>query len=783
MRHQLSVLLTFTLFVFLFGGLSVDIWAQQTNLPAQQSLPAMQDTLPTTTQLQIREVRFSGNEFVSDEVLTSITRTRSNREFLGIPGFTPWYWFWLLNEDLGEPPYYLDRTVLSRDMERIQTYYESQGYFDTEVDTSVIEYTKGNVEVSFIVSEGPSSTLRNIIYSGFPEELGRQRRMQFFEETLLSLESISSNDTTFSVDTRFTFAKISTERDRIVSFLKNNGYASTQKDSIKFYLKRDSLDQELIDVLININHGKVYRFGNTQISLSGPTTYGNYNLFDTLRTESSRGTQSLIFIEKASSAQTNDGLLFSQLSYKGGDIFDNSQYMNTIRNFQNVGIFNIRRYALSQDGGLPNYSSETLPVFFDLQTVPKHNIKLNIFGFQRYGYGTGLGLTYQNRNLFRDAERLEVGLKGSFELADLSKDNQILSSREATIQYSEPRLNFPLSFLNENDLFENSRTTYQLRYSQVNQINFNINANVGFNTSYEVNHSPTTSSTFDIIDLEWLDVSANQRFVNDINSNPSLSPLQRAFILNDFTPQINSVLSYTFRNINTDVIQHDDGFYFETGFEVGGNIPFLVDRYINESDRVTGSISFYDGANLSYSQYFKLTVDYRRYIPLEDNLVFAYRGFAGWAIPYGNNRSIPLTRRFFAGGSNDIRGWAPGILGPGPSQSLETSVTNGGEIKLGAFTEIRQELSKNFLSTRWLMGYFIDAGNIWNGSQSPIEQGTFRADQFYNEIAVSSGAGIRLDWQYLILRIDAAFRLHEPTSDGWFENGELYWSFGIGHSF
>lgn len=767
---QRTCLISRTLIALLFLLIPSFLWAQT---EGQQG----------STNLQIKQVRFTGNEAISSSLLETITRTRTNREFLGIPGFTPWYWLWKLNSNIGEAPYYLNHLTVGEDIERIKTYYESQGYFNTQVDTSIIEFSKGEVEVSFLINEGSSSYLRTMIYSGLPDTFGRKKRKQFFNESELLREKI--NDTTFSVERNFTFEKVSSERDRIVNFLKNNGYASVVKDSIKFFLKRDTTDLRILDALINIRHGRQYTFGDTFISLSGPTEYGDFDQGDTLRyNNSDKDSTYFIHIQKSSASQTNSSLLAEQLSYKGGDLFSNRDYLNSLRNFQNVGIFNIRRYALSESGARPNFEADTtLPVLFDLQAVSKHNIKLNLFGFQRYGYGTGLGLTYQNRNLFRNAERLEVGLNGSFEYAEFGGNSQLLSSRDATISYSEPRLNFPLGRLNDVAFFENSRTNYQIRYSQVNQINFDINANVGFNLQYEVNHTPTVSSSLNLLDIEWLDVEASQRFIDEVNDRDNLTELQKAFILDDFTPKINSVLAYTYRDVNTDVIQHNRGYYFESVLEFGGNLPYLVDNYANTSNAVDGSIQLFGGSTLGYSQYVKLSLDYRKYTSLQDNMVIAWRGFAGWAIPYGISNNVPLTRRFFAGGSNDIRGWAPGILGPGPSQTLQSSVTNGGEIKLAAFAEIRQELSPAFLSTRWVLAYFADAGNIWNGPQTPIGQGRFNASTFYKEIAVSSGIGIRLDWEYLILRIDSAFRLHEPTSENWFTNGNLYWSFGIGHSF
>jgi outer membrane protein insertion porin family len=98
----------------------------------------------------------------------------------------------------------------------------------------------------------------------------------------------------------------------------------------------------------------------------------------------------------------------------------------------------------------------------------------------------------------------------------------------------------------------------------------------------------------------------------------------------------------------------------------------LLDRFVISPGEIKGSLPSPFGISsndLDYSRFVKLSADYRRYIPLTQNMVFALRGFAGIAHPIGSSETIPLNRRFFAGGSNDIRGWNPFRLGPGSHQS------------------------------------------------------------------------------------------------------------------
>src|SRR5699024_10738710 len=190
-------------------------------------------------------------------------------------------------------------------------------------------------------------------------------------------------------------------------------------------------------------------------------------------------------------------------------------------------------------------------------------------------------------------------------------------------------------------------------------------------------------------------------FMQSIENEFGDSPVIKNRILEDFRRQVSSVLRYTFRSRNTDLIKRNYGYLSEYSVAVGGNIPFLVDRFIVTPGTVEGELPSPvagSGNSLTYSRYVKLTADYRRYIPLSTYTVFGYRVFGGYAIPYGQSKNIPINERFYAGGSNDIRGWAYYGLGPGGLQLNDVAV-NGGEVKLLTKVELRQTFLQDFLAS------------------------------------------------------------------------------------
>lgn len=770
-------------------------------------------TSADTTDKVVRIIRFSGNENVGDGTLKTLIRTQTNREFLGIPRFTPWYFIWKVTKKFGEPPALLNHATVGNDIQRIRQYYKTVGFLDTAVDTNIVEFKKDRVEVSFLIKEGQPSTIKTIAYTGMPSFEDSTLVPEFYKDSPLTHEQIS--DTTYILNERYSENELVQERNRIITFLKNNGFAAAQNDSVRVLMKRNPENKQQLDALFTINPGRKYTFGDLHISLSGPKDTANYAHQDTVQRSELTAGDNVMYLKKDPAAQTKFSLLTDQILFKPGDTFNNSLYIKTVNEFQNLGMLSVRQFGLSEDGSLPDYSKEELPAMFSLQSLPKHSVNLNVFGMRRYGFGSGAGLTYTNNNLFGKAENLKLSLNGSFEYvssetvrdigsgsSDSPIEGSFFQSFDSRIEYSLPRLNFPLSFLDDQTYFTNAYTRYGLSFSRSDQLLFDINSDIRFNIGYEVQHNNRFSSYLDLIELNLLDTNPSTEFRGSLQEEFGEDSFEYQRILEDFRPQVSSVLRYTFQSKRTDLIKRNYGYFSEYSAAVGGNIPYLTDRFLVTPDSLEGNLPPIIPSSqnsLSYSRFFKGTADYRRYIPISNNGVFSYRGFMGLALPYGNSNSVPLNQRFYAGGANDIRGWSIYSLGPG-AIPLDDVTINGGEIKLLAQTEVRQRFITNFLSANWIAALFADSGNIWYGprtqfpsasdgssnitveQQRSLQRGKFYFDEFHKQIAVGSGFGFRLDWEYLVARFDFAFRLHD-LQDGWFKNKKLYFSFGIGHSF
>ena len=161
-----------------------------------------------------------------------------------------------------------------------------------------------------------------------------------------------------------------------------------------------------------------------------------------------------------------------------------------------------------------------------------------------------------------------------------------------------------------------------------------------------------------------------------------------------------------------------------------------------------------------------MNIDFRKYFPINKRDSWAYRLNVGVAHPYGKNEAMPFEKNFFIGGANSIRAWRPRSLGPGSAQG--TTIGNRfsqqpGDILLEGSIEYRKYMFR-FIGN-WNAGVFVDAGNVWKWYQidTKYNQANFDWTRFYKEIAVGTGAGLRLDLDYFVARFDWGVKVFDPA--------------------
>ena len=790
---------------------------------------ANQDAELAERQLLISKVRFKGNRIFNKKQLEARVRTKANRRFLLVPGFNWWLWLYRIGDSglfgnkigsalkaTGEPPSYLDKVVLEQDVQRLQVYYQQSGFRRAQVEARVDTTANKRLEVSFLISQGPPTFVKDVRFD--VNNLDPDQEDRLAKGSLLHRDVLPSDDPLAFKPRGQWYSEVllHEERRRILEFLREEGFAAVTRDSVRAIITDHNPDS--FDVTFRVRPGERYRFGDIHFDVNGPEQVAEkeYALRNTDPADTGNGVGGSVTASIQGDRKLKGDLLASSLQFEPGEWYDQSKLLSTKRRLEAKGIFVLSRID-------PQWSDTTrdtadssfqLPHRVLLETRERHQMRFEAFMLQRNGalsgseneLGTGVGVSYENVNLLGNGESFRMSTTGSI-AADI--DTTFFTSAQAEIStaLTLPYLIAPFKRLDDVfDLYD-ARTQVSLSFltARREELSFVIRGRGTARLRLEMQQSPTLVSYLDLFDLSLSNPDTLNGFRNNFLGNILESiddPVQFAQILEDYTePQINSALRFTRRAANVNPLRREQGYSYEGALEVGGNLPFLLDRFVYSPDSLEGRIpglsllrSNNSDNSLIYRQYARLSADLRQYKPISQNSVLAWKLVGGVAHPTGQANLVPFDRRFYSGGASSVRGWGLRGLGPGRTRADTTSgllVDNnsilGGDIKLEASVELRSTVLREVLAADWILALYGDAGNVWFGPRNPgDEAGHFKFSSFYKEIGVGTGFGLRLAWDYLILRLDLAYRVHDPALRGAFLDNAFKESrlhFGIGHTF
>ena len=743
----------------------------------------------------------------------------------------------------GEPPAYLDSTTVGADAERLELFYQQRGFRGAAVSYEVRSRTEADrVRVVFVVEPGAATYLRRVRYAGL-ESLGPGQKRRLIDDTVFEPASIALDDTLrISVQNqRYQEPMLLEERRRLLTFLQNEGYAAVSRDSVRAVVYQVAPDS--FDVTLRVRTGPRYRFGDVHFAATGPeSTPPRYDTLD-VAVDTSGDYQPQVTSRIADDGHLEPRILRRSLQFTPGAYYDQSAVQATKRRLENTGVFTFTNLSPQYEEAVRDDTSGApyLPLRIEGRTRQRHRVQAETFALQRESigateaglglneFGVGLSGVYENINAFGGGETFR--LRASASVAT-GLDSMLVSSNQFEVGTSLilPYLVRPFQPLDQMFGLTNARTRASLTALTAlrSDLGLRIRSRVNARLRLEMDHTPTQSSLVDIVDLsvsnpDTLD-QFSRRFLDRILDLQD--PVQRQQILEDYTqPQVNTAIRYTFRSATANPLRRQSGHIYEVSGEVGNTLPLLLDRFAFAPDTLSYSLpSLFGGASgltgrLLYRPYVRASVDLRRYVPLGSGTTLGLKLFGGMAHPTARPTVVPLDRRFFSGGANSVRGWRLRELGPGAAflpvdttASVQGRLANilGGDIKIESSIELRTTLIQRLLAARWGGATFLDVGNMWFGprnrgfgrgrdslstrpqeikavAQGERENGLFSGFESLLDVGMGGGVGLRLEWEYLIVRLDLAYRLHDPSprNDDIFADsfsGPLL-HFGIGQAF
>ncbi len=785
-------------------------------------LSAAASAQSTNGPLRVAAVHFSGTTDFPDEVLQGNIRTAPNRRFLGFRGMHWWLWLYRLGESgklgsrlgkafmsMGEPPSLLDETVLAADLEQLHIFFEREGYLQAKIEPQV-KVQRKRAFVTFHIVQGPAAVVSRVSYRGL-DSLSTPHHKQLLQTSLFPPLHDQPLLDYEAIPQRFREGKLIDERRRLLTLLQNMGYATVTRDSIRAVVT--PVAQDSFSVELHIHPGKRFRYGSVQFEVEGPEQDAPARI-DTLSAKEGR---TLVTSRIRGDTRLRASLLAKSLEIRPGSWYNRSDIQATKQRLEATGVFSFTDIVSLAP------ADELLPHRITVRTRARHQFLFSTFirqindvlGDAGNELGGGLGLTYNNANMFGSGEVLSLTATGAV-AGDIGTTFLSSTLAEFSATVSLPYLIFPFRSLDSSPNFLQTRTRFTLTYltARRDDLNLIIRGRSTARIRYEFQHSQNVTSYIDLMDLSLSQPDTlrgfESRFLSRVlgseEDSRAIDPVQRAQILEDYTqPQINNAIRYTFRSERGNPLRKDEGYSYETSIELGGTLPYLLDRFVFTPGVQEQSLHLFSfvgsDSEANYRQYARLAGSFRRYYRLSDQTVLSAKFVGGWVHPIGKSNVAPFTHRFYSGGASSVRGWGLRELGPGAASfrqfagdQRETNVL-GADIKLETSVELRQTVIRERLGADWILATFTDAGNVWFGPRNPgfasndpgQPTGRFAIQNLLKETGVGWGVGIRVSWAYLVARLDFAVRVYDPAEPdaGIFPTGLEDWVgyFRLGHAF
>nr|WP_317245559.1 BamA/TamA family outer membrane protein [Flavobacterium amniphilum] len=701
----------------------------------------------------------------------------------------------------GEPPVIIDTLKAKHSIKRLEAHYFNEGYFSASAKYKVnyLADKRGTIDYSVIKGE-PT----------FLDTISRKVQSKVIDSLYLKIKNRSKIKTGQQYKTE----NFDLERARLTSYFRNHGIYHFQQQNILFEIDTTS---KKAPVIVHITD-REYKNGDS-IKSRPYHIYkiGEVNIFtDGLKTENQTSTKyknsniySINKLRYRPKAITNAVFL------QKDSVYSDDNRTLTLRSLSNLRVFNYPNIQYVEDT-----VTKTLKANIVLIPKDKYSFRANAdFTHSNImDFGIAGSAAFSIRNIFRGAEILEFGLRGNIgsskDLANPDDRFFNLSEVGADLRLTFPRLFSPFNTekIIPKRMFPNSLIT--LGFSKQTNIGLD-KENLTSTVSYNWTPSKNTDIKFDLVNLqyvknvnidnyfnvynssynrlndlaqtyntthpEYMNADGNLRIpdgANDFitealtNGFPGLDPLSGDFRniksikeRKDRLTENNLIFASNFsysKNNKSDFF--DKQFYsFRGKIETAGNFLTLVSDLAKQQKNEDGTRNIF---GLTYSQYVKTDLEFIRHWDLKHDKSIAFRSFFGIAIPYGNSKSIPFSRSYFAGGTNDNRAWQSYSLGPGSSGGLNDF--NEANMKISLNAEFRFKYFGDLNGA-----IFADCGNIWNVFDNETDETkVFSGFKSLESLALGTGTGFRYDFKFFIIRFDFGFKTYNPAlqpGERWFK--------------
>lgn len=644
---------------------------------------------------------------------------------------------------MGEMPVVYDSLEAERTRVSIEAAVRNMGYLcaRTETETQI----KGKkLKLNFRVIPGELYEIRDFSY-----EIADSVQRKLYER--------DSANSLLRARMPFDMNRLEEERVRITTLFQNNGYYLFNKDYIRYEadttVQPHKVDVKMIIALPAQTDSVLRLHRQYQIGRVGVFCDVEEGDTDSLKQIEKNGYQ----IYFRDHLKVRPSVLADRIVLEQGHLYREADVQNT---YNNLG----RLYSvLSTNVQLVPRDSNVLDSRVTVTTNRPHSIGTELEGTNSAGdLGAALSVSYQNRNLFHGSELFTLKVRGAFEaitgLEGYADQNYIEFSTEAGLML--PNLKLPL--WKQHPLSVESTSEVSVMYDSQNRPEFHRRVLTGALRYRWTNKKTRMQHRLDLVDLNYIFM-------------PWISETFKKDYLDDEENR-NAILRYNYENLfivkqGYSMVYNSQGdagpnasygknaTAIRFNIETAGNLLYGMSNLLHAKKN---SNSQYTLFNIAYAQYVKGDFDFSRSFKFDERNSLAIHAALGISYPYGNSTILPYEKRYFSGGANSVRGWNVRGLGPGTYTGTDGRIdfiNQTGDVKLDLSMEYR-----TFLFWKLHAAVFLDAGNIWTiRSYEDQPGGQFRIDSFYKQIAVAYGLGLRLNFDFFILRLDGGMKAVNPA--------------------
>ena len=621
-------------------------------------------------------------------------------------------------QSMGEAPVLFDTLKAQQSCNDLAALLRNEGYLGGMVEMYLTPKKKKVVNVTYVLHPGVAYVVNHVDYNIQDAAIDSVLR----KGRVLGTGALKAGE-------QFNVSNLDGERKRITEYLVNRGYYRFNKDYITF--RADTVaGVSKVDLTLVLHPFPVSR-----------DSIGAHPVYTVRNVNYKSGDPEDDRIPFRTSVLRSNTFITSGKPYSAKDL------QTTYNRFGRLQAIKYTNISFVEDE-----AAKELDCNIQLTANKPHSISFQPEGTNTAGdLGAAASLTYQHRNVFRGSELLSLELRGAYEnikgLEGYSNEDFLEYSVEAKLQFPRFIAPFvPRPFIKSTQ----SSSELSLMYDLQNRPEYHRRV-LSLAWKYKWNYTNHH-------DRYWIDLlDLNYVFM------PWISDTFRHDYLEDDTNR-NAILRYNYENLF--IMKFGLGWAYNNGthaikvaFETAGNLLNLFANSFSVGKKEDGYTKIFD---IAYAQYVKADMEYTKYIRFDYDNQLVFHAGLGIAYPYGNSTILPFEKRYFSGGANSVRGWSVRGLGPGRFAGKDGKIdfiNQTGDMKLDLNLEYRAQLFWKFTGA-----LFVDAGNIWtlrNYADQP--GGQFRFSNILKEMAVAYGLGLRLNFDFFILRFDFGMKAVNPA--------------------